>query len=80
MCVCVCLSVGPSIRPVCLCTCVKGNTVNYILYGVIPFITTTTPNVTSFISSSEYNRISGYQLNFKDLLNNMRKEKRLIVI
>ena len=38
------------------------------------------PNVTSFISSSEYNHISGYQQNFKDLLNNMRKEKRLTVI
>ena len=37
-------------------------------------------NITSFISSSEYNHISGYQLNFKDLLNNMRKEKRLTVI
>ena len=80
MCVSVCLSVGPSIRPVCLCTCVKRYTVNYILYGVIPFITTTIPNVTSFISCSEYNCISGYQLNFKDLLNNMRKEKRLTVI
>ena len=79
MCVSICPSVHPSVLSVCVLV-YKGNNVNYILYGVIPFITTTIPNVTSFISSSEYNCISGYQLNFKDLLNNMRKEKRLIVI